>query len=227
MIDCHAAFLVLELKYSQRVIVNNCTIGNWTFTQVQQVVIKNCSNSITKRLSTTLNFNNSSGLIENIAIRDLNFSLIFEGFILQNYSNIEITKSNFVNNTVNYGLIKVLSSSTLVMSNSIMQQNQARDYAGAIFVVNSVVHITDTNFYGNKAVEAGGAICAFTKSSLWIAHSTFKNNQIPFRHSNSNISKYSFGGAIYFKNKTVAEMHNVNFTNNTSKRWRGNIFLTS
>ena len=40
MMNCHAAFLILELKYSQRVIVNNCTFGNWTFTQVQHIVIK-------------------------------------------------------------------------------------------------------------------------------------------------------------------------------------------
>ena len=40
MINCHAAFLVLELKHSNNVIIKNCTFGNWTFTQVQHVEIK-------------------------------------------------------------------------------------------------------------------------------------------------------------------------------------------
>ena len=142
---------------------------------------------------------------------------------------------------MNYGLIKVLDSSILVMSNSSMRHNQARDHAGAIYVedskarltntklshnkakvaagaiyvVNSVVHLLNTNFYDNKAVRAGGAIFAYN-SSLWIAHSSFKHNQIPSRDSNSNTSKFGFGGAIYFKSSSVVVMHNVNFTHNSA-----------
>ena len=61
IINCDGAFLVLELKHSNNVIIKNCTFGNWTFTQVQHVLIKNCSrsNTITGHFSTSLNFNNS------------------------------------------------------------------------------------------------------------------------------------------------------------------------
>ena len=128
---------------------------------------------------------------------------------------MNVTKSNFVMNTVNYGLIKVLSSSTLVMSNSTMRHNNARDCGGAIYVDNSAVHLANTNFSNNKAVRGGGAICAFINSSLWISDSTFKNNQILFQDSDY-ISKYGSGGAIYFENITVAKMHNVKFTANTA-----------
>ena len=218
MINCNAAFLMFELKYSKNIIVNNCTFGNWTFTQVQQVIIKECSNSIPEGFSISLNFNNSSGLIENIAIKNLNFSSIFEGLIIQNYSNINITNSDFVNNVVNYGLIKVLSSSTLQLSETNLQHNKARDYGGAIYLANSIVNLIKNNFSNNYAVESGGAIYAFANSSLWIAHSTFKNNHILQKdsHSIQNISKDGYGGALYFKNASVVEMYNVNFTNNSA-----------
>ena len=218
MINCHAAFLLLGLKYSKKVIMNNCTFGNWTFTQVHDVLIKNGSNSIGNGFITTLNFNNSTGLIENITLKDLNFSRILEGLIIQNTSNINVTKSNFVNNFVKYGLIKVLSSSRLFMSETNMQYNQARDYSGAIYLANSIVHLENTNFSNNKAVKVGGAICALANSSLWIAHSTFKNNHIQYKDSVSikNISKYASGGAIYFENSSVLEMQNVNFSHNAA-----------
>ena len=197
--------------------MKNCTFGNWTFTEVQHVVITNCSNSIAEGFSTTLNFKNSSGLIENITLKDLKFSTLFEGLIVQNYSNINITKSNFVNNIVSYGLIKVLNSSTLLLLNSSLQQNQGIDFGGAIYVLNSVVRILNTTFSNNKAVRGGGGICALSKSILWITNSTFENNYILIEDSGSNrrIPQYG-GGAIYFESASVVEMHNVNFTNNSA-----------
>ena len=107
MINCDTAFLVLELKHSNSVIIKNCTFGNWTFTQVQHVEIKNRSNALAEGFSASLNFNNSSGLMENINIKDQNFTRIDEGLFIQNYSYIHVTKSDFVNNIVSSGLITV------------------------------------------------------------------------------------------------------------------------
>ena len=217
MINCDAAFLVLELKHSNNVIIKNCIFGNWTFTQAQHVIISNCSNSIAEGFSASLIFNNSSGIIENITIKDQNFTRIDEGLFMQNYSYINVTKSNFLNNRVSYGLITVWNLSILHLSDTNMLQNQARDYAGAIYVFNSVLHVTNTNFSDNKAVKFGGAIFAIGKSSLWIAYSAFRNNRIPFEDSNSieNMSKDG-GGAIFSGNTSVLELHNVNFTGNAA-----------
>ena len=46
MINCETPFLTLKLKYSTNVIIDNCTFGDWTFKQVQKVIIKNCSNTV-------------------------------------------------------------------------------------------------------------------------------------------------------------------------------------
>ena len=129
MMNCDAAFLVLEFKHSNNVIIENCTFGNWTFTQVQHVIIKNCSNGFAGGFSASLNFNNSSGLMENITIKDQNFTRIDEGLFIQNYSYINVTKSNFVNNIVSSGLITVWNLSTLHLSDTNMLQNQAIDCA--------------------------------------------------------------------------------------------------
>ena len=220
MMNCHAAFLVLEFKHSNNVIIKNSTFDNWTFTQVQYVVIKNCSssNTITRSFSTSLNFNNSSGLMENITINNQNFTRIDEGLFMQNYSYINLTNSNFMNNIVSYGLITVWNLSTLHLSDTNMLQNQAINCAGAIYVFNSVVHITNTNFNDNKAVRFGGATFAIGKSSLWITYSTFRNNKIPFEDSNSIESMLKDGcrGAIFFGNASVLELRDVNFTGNAA-----------
>ena len=127
MVKCDAASLTLELKYVSNINIDKCMFGNWTFRQVKQVIIKNSRNSVNKGFSTSLNFHNSSGLIKNITIKDLSFTRMFEGLVIQNNSFINITKSKFVNNTVNYGLIKVFNSSTLEMSDCILLKNHRED----------------------------------------------------------------------------------------------------
>ena len=90
MINCHAASLTLDLKYLINIIVENCTFGNWTFTKVQKLFIKNCSNFIDKGSITSSKFLNSSGSIENITIKNLNTSSNSSGLIVEDSSYIKI-----------------------------------------------------------------------------------------------------------------------------------------
>ena len=48
MTNCKTAFLALELNYSTNVKIENSTFGHWTFKQVQNIIMKNCSNSVDK-----------------------------------------------------------------------------------------------------------------------------------------------------------------------------------
>ena len=146
MVKCDAASLTLELTHLRNVTIENCTFCNWTFWQVEHVIIKHSKSSTSKDFPTSLHFYNSSGLMENINIKDLNFTNMPNRLIIQNSSYIQITQSNFVNNTVSYGLIKVLNSSTLEMRDCTLQKNKAIDYAGAIYADRSFIHLTNTNF---------------------------------------------------------------------------------
>ena len=49
--------------------------------------------------------------------------------ITQNHSYVEVTNSNFMNNTVRYGLMTVLNSGTLVMSDCSVLRNWAKHTA--------------------------------------------------------------------------------------------------
>ena len=158
MEKCQAAFLTLEIKSLTNAIVENSTLGNWTFIHVQHIFMKNNRNFFVKGFSTSFNFSNSSGLIKNVTIKDLNFANMPTGVMIQNNSYIQITKSSFTNNIVTLGIIKVLNSSTLHMSDCKFQKNKAIDYAGAIFSENSKVHLTNINFDNNKADWGGGAL---------------------------------------------------------------------
>ena len=121
MINCHTSFSMLDVRYSTNVTVENSIFGVWMFTNVQQIVIKNCKNyivteslvSIDQDSIASLSFSNSSGLIENITIKDLSLNKTYHGLLIlvEYYSHIQITNSIITNNTMNYGSITVFKSS--------------------------------------------------------------------------------------------------------------------
>ena len=150
---------------------------------------------------------------------DLNFTTTPIGFIIQSNSYIQITKSNFTNNTVTYGIIKVLSSSTLEMSDSIMERNQAVDCAGAIYAERSVIYITNTSFSNNEAVQEGGAFDVRAKCHVFIKNCTFSNNQAKFGNSSNG-----YGGAIKLVNSTLDGI-NMSFINNTASYVGGAVYF--
>ena len=95
-------------------------------------------------------------------------------------------------------------------------------FGGAIyFGDSSVAEMHYVNFTSNSAV-VGGAICFMLYSKLFAQNVYFSQNkanqQIPFKDSDSvkNMPEDGYGGAIYFANASVAEMHHVNFTCNTA-----------
>ena len=214
MINCHTEFLILDIRYSANVTVENSIFGYWTFEQVQEVKIKNCSNSISKGHVTSLNFWRSSGLIENITFKNLKFTGILDGVIVQSNSHIEIRNSYFMNNTVIKGLIKVVNSGILIMSDCTLQRNKARELAGAIFAVKSQVYMTNTSFIDNNALQGAGALYGTDNSFLLIHTCTFKSNQVPLGSVMEITSKRGYGGAIYLGNNSQAEVYHVIVTQN-------------
>ena len=223
MVKCDAASLTLEYTNIRNVTIDNCTFGNWTFRQVDHIIIKNSRSSISKDLQTLLNFYNSSGLIENITVANLNFKKIPNGLIIQNNSYIQITKTNFVNNTVGYGLIKVIKSSKLEMSNCTIHRNKAINYAGAIFAHGSFIYLTNTNFNDNNAIQGGGALFVKEGSFVFLKSCTFSNNQVKVGYS-AKKKLDGYGGAILLTKSTIKGI-NVNFTGNKAN-YGGGLFLT-
>ena len=68
MINTESTLLWLDINYSANVRVENSTFGFWMFSEVQNVIIKNGS-SVDEAFPPSLTFNNSSGSIENSAIK--------------------------------------------------------------------------------------------------------------------------------------------------------------
>ena len=187
MVKCDAVSLTLELTNIRNVTIENCTFGNWTFRQVEDFMIKNSRGSLSKDFQTLLNFYNSSGLMENINIKNLNFTKMPYGLIIQSNSYLKVTKSNFANNTVSHGLIKVLNSSTLEMRDCTLENNKAINYAVAIHAGRSFIYLANTNFSDNNAIQTGGALhgnkvyfwrCIFAtyNSSVFIYNAIFSRN---------------------------------------------------
>ena len=203
MIDCHASSLALELKDLTDVIIQNCTLGNWTFRQVQNTFIENITNIFDEGASTSLKFYNSTAFIKNMMIEYENLVGYLEGISVQDFSILFIEQSNFLNNTVKYGLIKVLNLSYLVMSNCTVLGNYAEEDAAVIYANESLINITSTYFENNYANNDGGVIYAHRLSWLLIENCTFRNNE-------ANQS----GGAIYLAYFSEADLFNVDFNSN-------------
>ena len=212
MIDCQAASLTLELKYSINVIVENCTFGNWTFTNIQKISITNCSNFIHKGPS--LKFLNSSGSMENITIKNLNLNSNSNGLVIQDSSNLKILKSTFLNNVVDYRLIKVLNSSTLIMIECKMENNSLEESAGTISPEITSVHFTNFHLdYKDWALEERNVS---RKLFQWKRNTKFTNIKV-------TASVIEYGGAIYSHYSLLDISHSL-FYHNKVNRW-GTFFL--
>ena len=187
MINCHTTFLTLELKKSTNIKAENSTFGEWKFTEVQEIIIKNCSNSIQKGSSKTLSFYNSSGLIQDTIIKDLYFSRNW--ISVQNHSYIHITNSKFVNNTVDlrssYILIEVLQTSTLKMSHCIFNNNR---FKASAYIPRIPTVDTDARSF----VEV-------SHSTALVSNSTFGMNK----------------GRCIFLGLSTAELNSCTFYNNS------------
>ena len=214
IINCNSDnYLRLKVKNATMVIMENCTFGDWIFEQVLYVSIKDCI--APKRTSRILKLQNTSGLIENITVKDADF---FEIHVNKN-SYIKIIKSKFVNNLVRRMLIFVSGSSSLEMSKRIVQNNNLRndDYykAGVFFSENSLLLINRTNLE-NNIVGIYGAVIGCINSTLTVHDSLLKNNtgsgnfqrcqmSIDLLHANK---AHIEGGIIFTKDFSLTTIYN-------------------
>ena len=232
--NCYAQFSTTNFKYLHSASVENCILGSWIFKDVKNVTIKHCRNIIGKDIPMLINFNNSSASVENVTIEDTNNTRWFHSIIVQNFSFLHITKSRFVNNRAKTGVIKVLNSSTLSVSDCILSKNQAEESAGVLFVSNSTVHIINNNFTHNKAHDSGGAIFVEKEFFVQITNCTFKNNEAKYgsvlagngqhfngtsneKNSTNNNTAAVNGGAIFTTDKSTLDISSSVFDHNKAR----------
>ena len=206
IINCNAASLVLELQHLAHAIIQNCTIGYWTLIEVRNAFIKNCNIVFHEGVSTSLDFINSSAYMENMTMEHENITGEFNGIYVYNHSLLHIEQSKFVNNTVKRGIIKVMKSSSLTMSNCSVVGNYALENPGVVYGNESFVHLKNTHFNGNTAIYGGGAIFIENMSFLQMKNCTFKNNSVD--------GTTGVGGAILFLNNSLIDMSYSIFENN-------------
>ena len=242
IISCNAASLVLELKYLKHAIIQNCTFGHWLFQNVNNAFIKNCNIVFHADISKSLVFFNSSAYIKNITVKQEFITGLLNGIYFLNNSLIHIEQSTFINNTVKKGLLKALWSSSLIMSNCVVLENHATDYAGFIYARKSFVHLKNTYFNGNMAKTGGGVIFIWMMSSLQIKKCTFKNNSadrvigvggvifsandslLDISYSIFDHNKAGVGGAIYQQIGKV-KLNHCSFFGNFAKHTGGAVVM--
>ena len=203
----------MDVKNVTMVTIENCTFGEWMFTQVLQVNIKDC---ISKKPSSLI-FHNASGLLENIIIKASNFGCQLRVY---NYSYIQILRTKFVNNVVNTTFICVSDSSTLEMSNCSMKNNKFRDFRGTTLILvsgSSTLNLSNFIMQKNRLMKYGirdpknkGLVLLSNSSLLISKNSTFDRNT---------------GTVVMLVNNSSASIVNSLFSGN-SNEYEGGLLLS-
>ena len=216
MKDCNATLLELKYSESNSISIEDCTLDTWSFKNVKQVMIKNCTNDA-PGTPIKLNFYNSSGIIENLNISSQRHNTNEPIFDIRNFSHVNITELTFFNNSVPLASV---DSSTIVISESIVDKNQVLDLYrpswrhSNILANRSIVHISNSKFTDNVAEEYGGAIFIYNNSTLYISNCTLKNNK-----AGRN------GGAIVAVHSVLEIISNSYFTDNVAEEYGGAIHI--
>ena len=211
MINCETA---LKLKYLTNAMIDNCTIEDAAFKQVQKVIIKNCSStvdigstdiidmgstdSIDKSIIPTMNFKNSLGPIEKMDFKNSYF------FSIQNYTfhNNEVTLSNPIQTSSqngSCGAFDLESHGKIEMKHMTFFHNKATLAGGAISLSTSVLEINNS-----KYADGQGGADFKSKSSILINDSVFDNNIAG-----------SWGGAIAGVNYSTTTPEDSEFMTNS------------
>ena len=104
--------------------------------------------------------------------------------------NLKVTNVKFENNGSYNGAVKAEESATVVINEGMFKDNQSGN-GGALYIGKETSLIVDgTEFNGNKARYAGGALALFGNVSGAIANAKFINNEA------SNTKGAAAGGAI-------------------------------
>ena len=113
-----------------------------------------------------------------------------------------VTNCNFTGNSAyNGGAINIIQGS---VKNCNFTNNNATKYGGAIWVSSGTVE--NCNFTNNQATKEGGAVLFSNSGS--VINCNFVDNVVT--------DKYSYGGAVSFKNNSNCEVINCNFAGNSA-----------
>ena len=198
--------LNLYVKNSESIKISNCTFGNWLFKDSLNITIEHCTKISSDESSDTalLTLYNSSATIQNVTIQNIDIGQNSTAFIIGNNSFVEVQESKFVGNKLRQGLLRVMDTSTLVLSNCNFENNNSTNRGACITGDHSSLYILNTMFNRNSVLKNGGAI-GIERSVLHIRYSTFVQN-----------SATLFGGAIYMNDESNVIILDADFTSNSA-----------
>ena len=147
-----------------------------------------------------------------------NMAFINGGAIATMLSTVDISMSDFINNTVTVhrssGGAMYLTSTRGIISETLLKRNSAGLIGGGIYMSDSIIKLNSNDFNENKA-DLGGGIggnLSMIGTSLIVVDCRFI---------------YNYGGAMFFNN-LIMETYNFLFiTNNRPSKYGGVVYLVS
>ena len=129
-------------------------------------------------------------------------------------SNVNVTSSQFANNTANRGGALFINGTDGLIKTSNFTTNEAI-HGGAVYLNNEGLTLTESDFTENAAIQ-GGAVYVGAEKDI-IANSSFRNNNATYnlRVNTTNNKNKTKGGAIFVAGENTL-VDNSEFVNNTA-----------
>ncbi len=158
------------------------------------------------------------------------------GAIILRHTNASVLYSTFAGNSAwrSGGAIDARKGSRLTIHGSRFTSNRVNvdehfqdSLGGAVFILNSLLRLTNTRFENNQAGFAGGAIYAYGhwaptspgfETDMVIANVTFAGNFAQCNHSSCNSSLVTVAGAVEAENNVTARIYHSRFLGNRANQ---------
>ena len=161
-----------------------------------------------------------SGCVNNIITSVIEFTLedctllgqpqIGTGLMMISVSNASIVWSTFRSFTSDIGGAILVNNSSVSITSSVFQRNQAKQAGGSVSVLFTNLTIQNSRFLDNIVHGKGGAINAYF-SNIIVQDSVFISNNV----SSIDLLDFSQGGAVCVSESTVT-MYNATFCGNVA-----------
>ena len=164
-----------------------------------------------------------SGCVNNIITSVIEFTLedctllgrpqIRTGLMMISVSSASIVWSTFHSFTSDIGGAILVNNSSVFITSSVFQRNQAKQAGGSVSVLFTNITIQNSSFLNNTVIEVhgkGGAINAYF-SNITVQDSVFISNNVSF----IDLLDFSQGGAVCVSESTVT-MYNATFCGNVA-----------
>ncbi|EFA78122.1 hypothetical protein PPL_08770 [Heterostelium album PN500] len=176
---------------------------NGTITMSNVLIDSNVGGSSILKFS-----NNGNVIINNMTLTNNSVQRVVDpmgGGVMMLFQNFVQLYNSVISNNVGSAPISFNSIGTFIIAGTLINNNNASAFGGAIALNHGALFVTNCVFASNYALQSGGAIYIFDAQTLKLTNTTFTGNSVGPDGSGSvlyidNVASNSFNGVTFSHN---------------------------